>query len=41
MKYMFFWEVILGHFYGREYMLAIWIKVFRVFVWGFPIDLSP
>lgn len=41
MKYMLFWDVILSHFYGREYMLAIWTKVFQVFVWGFPIDLSP
>lgn len=41
MKYKFFWKVILGYLYGREYMLAIWTKVFRVFVWGFPIDLSP
>jgi len=23
MKYMFFWEVILGNFYGREYMLGL------------------
>lgn len=32
MKYMLFWDVILSHFYGREYMLAIWTKVFQVFV---------